>query len=100
LRRVEILRLRAVAFTSEKFHRDEGIKKVGDPPWVQPEFPAQLGSRNTPISQFGEQAELDGGQQNFGIPKRKCGLKDGIGPGVFGRHIGNDIQPLFARNEN
>ena len=43
--RVEILRLRAVAFAAEKLHRDERVKKIGDGARVELQFRAQLCAR-------------------------------------------------------
>ena len=43
------------------------------------QFRAQLLTGQSAIRQFGENTKLDSGQQDFGRPERKSGLKNGIG---------------------
>src|SRR6185312_16252378 len=86
--RVEVLRRRAVSVAAEKFHRDEGVKEVGDAARMEAEFATQLLSREAAITQPGEHAEFDGGPQDFGRPERKSGLENGIGRMVLHGHGG------------
>ena len=75
--RVEILRLRAVAFAAEKLHRHERVEKIGDAARVEFQFRAQLRAGETAIGELREEPHLDGGEQDFGMPKSEGGLQDG-----------------------
>jgi hypothetical protein len=44
---------------------------------VEVQFPAQLRPREAPIGEFGEQADLDGREQDLGAPKGEGGLQNG-----------------------
>ena len=77
--RIEILRLRAVAIAAEKPHRDERVKEIGDGPRVKLQFRAQFRPNETTPGEFGEHAEFDGRQQDFGMPKTESGLQYGRG---------------------
>ena len=46
---------------------------------MQAKFLTQLGAGEASASKDGEKPKLDGGQQDFGIPKAKSGLQNGIG---------------------
>jgi len=74
--RVEIFCLGSVAVSVEKLHRHKRVKKVGDGAWMEVQFPAQLRAGETPIRECGEQADLNGREQDLGPPKTKGGLQD------------------------
>jgi hypothetical protein len=76
---VEILRVGAVAFALEKFHRHEGVEEVSDPARMQAKLLTQLDAGEAPVSKDGEKPKLDGGQEDLGIPKAKSGLQNRIG---------------------
>jgi hypothetical protein len=44
---------------------------------VQLQLRAQLRTGKAPSSEFGEQAEFDGREEDFGMPEAKSGLQDG-----------------------
>ena len=76
--RVEILRVGAVAFALEEFHRHERIEKIGDAARMQFEFFPELRAGEPALAERREDTELDRGEQDLRIPEAEGGLQNGV----------------------
>jgi hypothetical protein len=87
LRRVEVFCRRAVAIAAKKFHRHERIEEIRDGARVELQFRAELRPSQVAICELGENTKLDGCEQDFGRPKRKGGLKNGVRRMMSSAHV-------------
>src|SRR5439155_25605939 len=70
----------------EEFHGHERIKEILDAARVQLQLRAEFRAREAAAGKLGEHAEFNGGEQNFGGPKRKSRLQNGRWIGCGQRH--------------
>ena len=72
----EVAGLRSIAVAAQKVHGDQRVKEILNPAWMQAEFGAEFRANEVAIAQLREEFHLDGGEEDFGIPKRKSGFQD------------------------
>src|SRR6185369_11777197 len=61
----------------QKFHGHERVEKVRDTARVEAEFAAEFRAGETALAELREDAQLDGGEEDFRVPEGEGRLEDG-----------------------
>ena len=77
--RVEVLGRGAVTRAVEELHRDERVEEIADTTRVQAKFRPEFRPGHAATAKFGEDVELDGGEENLGRPEGEGRLQNWTG---------------------